>query len=57
MDIFLEATHSSHESHHVGSTVVQLSRDIEIILISLRDKEFELPFHLVYFQDFMSNLV
>ncbi len=54
VETFPEDTNPSHERHHVGSTVVQLSRDIEVILISLRDKEFKLPFsrNLVYFQDF-----
>ncbi len=57
VEIFPEATHSSHESHHVGRTVVQLTRDIELILISLRDTEFKLPFsrNMVNFQDNMSK--
>ncbi len=56
MKIFLETSRSSHESHHVGTTVVQLSRDIEGMWISLRETEYKLPFsrNMVYFQDFLS---
>ncbi len=57
VQIFLEATPSSHESCHVGRTDVQLSRDIEMIWICPRDTELELPIarNMVYFQDYMSN--
>ncbi len=44
MKTFLEASPSSHESHNVGRTVVQLPRDIEVIWISLRETEYKLPF-------------
>ncbi len=37
MKIFLETPPSSHESHQVDRTVVQLSRDIGIVRNSLRD--------------------
>ncbi len=58
MEIFLDATHSSHEgSHHVGSVDVQLSRDTEITRMSPRDTGFKLPFsrYMVYLQDHMAN--
>ncbi len=57
VETFPEATHSSHACHHLVSTVVQLSRDIELISISLRDTEFKLPFsrNMVNFQDYMSQ--
>ncbi len=57
VEIFLDATPSSRGRHHVGRTVVQLSRDIEIISISLRDTELKLPFSLnmVNFKDYMSQ--
>ncbi len=50
-----KSSRSSHESHHVGRTVVQLSRDIEVIWISLRETEHKLPFsrNKVDFQDFL----
>ncbi len=53
---FLEASPSSHDSHHVGRTVVQLPRDMEVIWTSLRETEYKLPIsrNTVYFQDFLS---
>ncbi len=43
VEIFREATHSSHEGHYVGRTVVQLPHDIGIEQISLRNTAFKLP--------------
>ncbi len=57
MEIFLEATPSSHERHNVGRKVVQLSRDTEITRMRPRDTDFKLPFsrYMVYLQDHMAN--
>ncbi len=57
VEIFLKATHSFHEGHHVGSMDVQSSRDKEIILIIRRDSEFKLSIsrNMVYVQDHMAS--
>ncbi len=44
VEAFLESAHSSHESHHVGSSAVQLPRDMWIIWTSLRDTKSEQQF-------------
>ncbi len=43
VEIFREATQSSHEGHYVGRTVVQLSRVMGVVRIRLRDTASQLP--------------